>query len=112
MGDFTTAGEVESVTAHEVINRDAPGNISAAVKIESGGVSVTIPVNKPINRLPGTPAEKVLAVKKAVEDALRDAIEEMLGGKKVTNENREEIAAQIAKEEFIIGALTEALEAA
>ena len=91
---------------------DAPGNISATVKIESGGVSVTIPVNKPIDRLPGTPAEKVLAVKKAVEDALRDAIEEMLGGKKVTNENREEIAAQIAKEEFIIGALTEALEAA
>ena len=24
MGDFTTAGEVESVTAHEVINRNAP----------------------------------------------------------------------------------------
>ena len=23
MGDFTTAGEVESVTAHEVINRNA-----------------------------------------------------------------------------------------
>ena len=30
MGDFTTAGEVESVTAHEVINTIIPSAVCAA----------------------------------------------------------------------------------
>ncbi len=74
---------------------DAAGSISANIKIASGTESVSVPVNKSINKLPGTPADKVAAVKAAVEDAVKKAVETALGETKVTNENAEEVAAQI-----------------
>lgn len=89
---------------------DSEGSISAAIKITSGTETASVSVNKPIQKLPGTPADQVAAVKKAVEEALQNAIDKALADTEVTNDNAEEIAAQIAG--LIPDAVAEALEAA
>ena len=89
---------------------EAAGSITADITITSGGESASVPVNQPIDKLPSTPADQVAAVKKAVEEALQDAIDKALAGTTVTNENAQEIAAQIT--ELIPDAVAGAFEAA
>ena len=89
---------------------EAAGSITADITITSGGESAGVPVNQPIDKLPSTPADQVAAVKKAVEEALQDAIDKALAGTTVTNENAQEIAAQIT--ELIPDAVAGAFEAA
>lgn len=89
---------------------DSEGSISAAIKITSGTETASVSVNKPIEKLPVTPADKVAAAKKAVEEAVKSAIDKALADTEVTNDNAEEIAAQIAG--LIPDAVAEALEAA
>ena len=48
------------------------GSITANITINSGTESANVPVEKVIEKLPGTPADKVEAAKKAVEAALKD----------------------------------------
>ena len=89
---------------------DAAGSITANIKITSGTETAEAAVDKTIDRLPGTPADKVEAVKKAVEEALQKAIDKALAGKEVTNDNAEEVAEQIGA--LIPEAVAGALEAA
>ncbi len=89
---------------------DAAGSITANIKITSGTETAEAAVDKTIDRLPGTPAGKVEAVKKAVEEALQKAIDKALAGKEVTNDNAEEVAEQIGV--LIPEAVAGALEAA
>ncbi|MDE5717245.1 MAG: hypothetical protein K2I53_06455, partial [Lachnospiraceae bacterium] len=89
---------------------EAAGSITANIKITSGTESASVTVDKGIDRLSGTPADKVAAAKKAVEEALQNAIDKALEGTTVTNENAQEIAAQI--EGLIPDAVAGALEAA
>ena len=76
---------------------------SATIKAE-GSVSGSI------DKLPVTPAGKVAAAKGAVEDAVKNAIDRLLAGTGVTNENAEETAAEIAEfiPDVVAGALVEA----
>ena len=89
---------------------DAAGSITANIKITSGTETAEAAVDKTIDRLPGTPADKVEAVKKAVEEALKKAIDKALAETEVTNDNAEEVAAQIGA--LIPDAVAGALEAA
>ena len=88
----------------------AEGSVSGSIRITSGTESVVIPVNKTIDKLPVTPAGKVAAAKAAVEDAVKNAIDRLLAGTGVTNENAEEAAAEIAEliPDAVAGALVEA----
>ncbi len=88
----------------------AAGSITADIKITSGTESDSVPVSKTIDRLPGTPADKVAAVRKAVEEALKNAIDRALADTEVTNDNADKTAAQIGG--LIPDALAEALKAA
>ena len=89
---------------------DAAGSITANIKITSGTETAEAAVDKTIDRLPGTPADKVEAVKKAVEEALQKAIDKALAETEVTNDNAEEVAEQIGA--LIPDAVAGALEAA
>ncbi len=89
---------------------EAAGSITAAIKITSGTETAEVTVDKTINKLPGTPADKVAAVKAAVEAAVKAAIDKALAGTEVTNDNAEETAAQIRA--LIPDAVAAALEAA
>ncbi len=89
---------------------EAAGSITADITITSGTESASVPVSKTIDRLPGTPADKVAAVRKAVEEALKNAIDRALADTEVTNDNADETAAQIGG--LIPDALAEALKAA
>ena len=89
---------------------DAAGSITANIKITSGTETAEAAVDKTIDRLPGTPADKVEAVKKAVEEALKNAVSKALADKEVTNDNAQEVAAQIGA--LIPDAVAGALEAA
>ena len=100
---------VENFTKTEATTA-APGSIKADIRITSGTESAAVTVDQTINKLPGTPADKVAAVKTAVENAVKKAIDEALAGTKVTNDNAEEIAEQIAG--LIPEAVARALEAA
>ncbi len=96
--------------AKKLATTEAAGSITADITITSGSESASVPVNQPIDKLPGTPADQVAAVKKAVEEALQDAIDKALAGTTVTNENAREIAAKIT--ELIPDAVAGALKAA
>ncbi len=96
--------------AKKLATTEAAGSITADITITSGSESASVPVNQPIDKLPGTPADQVAAVKKAVEEALQDAIDKALAGTTVTNENAREIAAKIT--ELIPDAVAGAFEAA
>lgn len=100
---------VENFTRTEATT-DAPGSITAGIRITSGTESAEVPVEKTIDKLPGTPADKVAVAKKAVEDAVKKAIDQALAGTKVTNDNAQEIAGQISA--LIPEAVAGALEAA
>ncbi|MDE5716535.1 MAG: hypothetical protein K2I53_02760 [Lachnospiraceae bacterium] len=100
---------VESFTRTEA-TADAPGSITAGIKITSGTETAEVPVDQTINRLPGTPADKVAAVRTALEEAVKRAIDEALAGTEVTNDNAQEIAGQISA--LIPEAVAGALEAA
>ncbi len=89
---------------------DAAGSITANIKITSGTETAEAAVDKTIDRLPGTPADKVEAVKKAVEEALKNAVSKALTDKEVTNDNAQEVAEQISA--LIPEAVAGALEAA
>ena len=89
---------------------EATGDIRADIKITSGAETVEVPVEKTIDRLPGTPADKVAAVRTSLEEAVKRAIDEALAGTKVTNDNAQEIAGQISA--LIPEAVAGALEAA
>ncbi|MDE5717246.1 MAG: leucine-rich repeat protein, partial [Lachnospiraceae bacterium] len=67
--DVTVA--VEDFLKTEATTETA-GSITANIKITSGTESASVPVDKGIDRLPVTPADKVEAAKKAVEKALAD----------------------------------------
>lgn len=90
--------------------KDTEGSVSATIKIASGTETAEVEVGQTIAKLPATPADKVAAAKKAVEDAVKAAIDEALAGTEVTNGNAEETAAQIAA--LIPDAVASALEAA
>ncbi len=89
--------------------KDAVGSITATVKITSGTETAEVAVDQTIAKLPAAPADKVAAAKKAVEEAVKAAIAEALAGTEVTNDNAEEIAAQI--EALLPDAVAEALTA-
>ena len=90
--DVTVAVEDFSKTE---ATTEAAGSITANIKITSGTESASVTVDKGIDRLSGTPADKVAAVRKAVEEALKNAIDRALADTEVTNDNADEIAAQI-----------------
>ena len=88
---------------------NAAGSVTGKVTITSGTESAETAIDKTITKLPTTPADKVETVRAAVQDALKKAVEEALKGTKVTNDNAQDIANQIA-EEIIPAAVAKALE--
>ena len=88
---------------------NAAGSVTGAVVITCGTETERAQLNKTIEKLPATPADKVETVRAAVQDALKKAVEEALKGTKVTNDNAQDIANQIA-EEIIPAAVAKALE--
>ncbi len=88
---------------------NAAGSVTGKVTITSGTESAETAIDKTITKLPTTPADKVETVRAAVQDALKKAVEEALEGTKVTNDNAQDIANQIA-EEIIPAAVAKALE--
>ena len=101
--------EVENFVKTEATT-EAAGTITASIKITSGTETAEVPLSKAIDRLPDTAADKVAAVRKAVEEALKNAIDRALADTEVTNNNADEIAAQI--EGLIPDAVAGALKAA
>ncbi len=88
---------------------NAAGSVTGKVTITSGTESAETAIDKTITKLPTAPADKVEIVRAAVQDALKKAVEQALEGTKVTNDNAQDIANQIA-EEIIPAAVTKALE--
>ena len=88
---------------------NAAGSVTGKVTITSGTESAETAIDKTITKLPTAPADKVEIVRAAVQDALKKAVEEALKGTKVTNDNAQDIANQIA-EEIIPAAVAKALE--
>ncbi len=88
---------------------NAAGSVTGKVTITSGTESAETAIDKTITKLPTAPADKVEIVRAAVQDALKKAVEEALKGTKVTNDNVQDIANQIA-EEIIPAAVAKALE--
>ena len=88
---------------------NAAGSVTGKVTITSGTESAETAIDKTITKLPTAPADKVEIVRAAVQDALKKAVEEELEGTKVTNDNAQDIANQIA-EEIIPAAVAKALE--
>lgn len=103
-----------AITVEDFIKKGATikaeGSVSGSIRITSGTESAIIPINRTIDKLPVTPAGKVAAAKAAVEDAVKSAIDRLLAGTGVTNENAEETAAEIAEliPDVVAGALVEA----
>ena len=106
-------GEDISITIEDFAKTDATadttGTVTGAVVITCGTETERAQLNKTIEKLPATPADKVETVRAAVQDALKKAVEEALEGTKVTNDNAQDIANQIA-EEIIPAAVAKALE--
>ncbi len=102
-----------SITVEDFAKTDATtnaaGSVTGKVTITSGTESAETAIDKTITKLPTTPADKVETVRAAVQDALKKAVEEALEGTKVTNDNAQDIANQIA-EEIIPAAVAKALE--
>ena len=102
-----------SITVEDFAKTDATtnaaGSVTGAVVITCGTETERAQLNKTIEKLPATPADKVETVRAAVQDALKKAVEEALKGTKVTNDNAQDIANQIA-EEIIPAAVAKALE--
>ena len=101
------------ITVEDFAKTDATtnvaGSVTGAVVITCGTETERAQLNKTIEKLPATPADKVETVRAAVQDALKKAVEEALKGTKVTNDNAQDIANQIA-EEIIPAAVAKALE--
>ncbi len=102
-----------SITVEDFAKTDATtnaaGSVTGKVTITSGTESAETAIDKTITKLPTAPADKVEIVRAAVQDALKKAVEEALKGTKVTNDNAQDIANQIA-EEIIPAAVAKALE--
>ena len=103
-------GEGITVTVEDFAKTDATtgaaGSVTGKVTITSGTEADEVAID---TILPTAPADKVETVRAAVQDAVKKAVEQALEGTKVTNDNAQEIANQIA-EEIIPAAVAKALE--
>ncbi len=88
---------------------DTAGSVTGKVTITSGTEADEVAIDKTITILPTAPADKVETVRAAVQDAVKKAVEQALEGTKVTNDNAQEIANQIAQK-IIPAAVAKALE--